>query len=184
MPVVMRATIMLLILVGLPAAWVYYGPLPPNAQKVADRVIELAQEALGWQTQPQTTEVITAPRYSNNADSAESVTNDMFVDSPVVPASEIAAEKPNPLGNTSLSEQVEPLLVKLRGLGAAQYSLEKWGDAGRMYRFCCAMPLAQSKEVTRQFEAISEDPRTSIQQVLAEVSHWHTARQDQGLLRR
>ena len=31
------------------------------------------------------------------------------------------------------------------------------------------MPLAQSDEVTRQFEAISDDPKNSIEQVVVEV---------------
>ena len=47
MPVVMRATIMLLILVGLPAAWVYYGPLPPNAQRVAGPCYRVGAGGIG-----------------------------------------------------------------------------------------------------------------------------------------
>jgi len=147
MAVIMRAMVMLLVLVGLPAAWVYYGPLPPRAQRVADRVVELAQDALGWE-RPQSAEVrITAPRYH----------------------ADVAAK-------TVAVEQVEPLLGQLRGLGVLEYHLEKWGNAGQMYRFRCAMPLAQSDEVTRQFEAVADNPKASIEQVVREVSHWQTAR--------
>jgi len=178
MPVILRAMVMLLILVGLPAAWVYYGPLPPSAQRVADRVVELAQEALGWESQPESVETITAPRYL-----ADNAAEPFLELSALEPSAEVAAETLKSNGNPRLSEQVEPLLVRLRGLGVSQYSLEKWGDSGQMYRFCCAMPLAQSDEVTRQFEAVTYNPKTSIEQVVVEVSHWQTARQGHQLLR-
>ena len=42
-----RATVMLATLVGLPAAWVYYGPLPHGAQKVVDRFVDVARDTLG-----------------------------------------------------------------------------------------------------------------------------------------
>ena len=35
-------------LVGLPAAWIYYGPLPQGAQRVVDRFVEVARDAIGW----------------------------------------------------------------------------------------------------------------------------------------
>jgi len=159
MAVMMRAMVMLLILVGLPAAWVYYGPLPPRAQRVADRVVELAQDALGWE-QPQSAEAtITAPRYGTEIVEA----------TPLEPTIGTAIENRE-------AEQVEPLLVRLRGLGVLEYHLEKWGNSGQMYRFRCAMPLAQSDEVTRQFEAVTDNPKASIEQVVREVSHWQTAR--------
>ena len=41
---------MLAVLVGLPAAWVYYGPLPPRAQRVVDRFVAAAKEAIGLGT--------------------------------------------------------------------------------------------------------------------------------------
>jgi len=166
MAVKMRAIVMLLVLVGLPAAWVYYGPLPPRVQRVADRVIELAQDALGWEQSQSVEATITAPRY--HAD----ISAEPFLE----PAAGVAIENPNSSVASRLTVQVEPLLAKLRELGVSQYRLEKWGNTGQMYRFCCAMPLAQSDEVTRQFEAVSDSPETSIEQVVGEVSVWQTAR--------
>ncbi len=174
MVVMMRALVMLLILVGLPAAWVYYGPLPPRAQQVADRVVELAQDALGWEhSQSSAEETITAPRYNTN------IGAEPFLER----TAGVAVERLESNGISRGTEQVEPLLERLRGLGVSQYSLEKWGNAGQMYRFCCAMPLAQSDEVTRQFEAVTDNPKGSIEQVVAEVSRWQTARLSQSLLR-
>lgn len=49
MTVFFRASVMLLTLVGLPAAWIYYGPLPTGAQKVVNRFVDVARDALGWQ---------------------------------------------------------------------------------------------------------------------------------------
>ncbi len=78
-----------------------------------------------------------------------------------------------------LAEQVEPLLERLRALGSTEYSLEAWGREGEFFRFRCAMPLAQDKQFTQQFEAVAETPRASIEQVVSEVTRWQTARLDQ-----
>ncbi|HYO24096.1 MAG TPA: hypothetical protein VEQ85_04025 [Lacipirellulaceae bacterium] len=48
MTTMLRAAIMLAALVGLPAAWMYYGPLPPEAQRTVDRFIAATKEAVGW----------------------------------------------------------------------------------------------------------------------------------------
>lgn len=42
-----RAAVMLATLVGLPAAWLYYGPLPPAAQRVVDQATCSIREAIG-----------------------------------------------------------------------------------------------------------------------------------------
>ncbi len=80
---------------------------------------------------------------------------------------------------TGLAEQMEPLLERLRALGSTEYSLEPWGREGEFFRFRCAMPLAQDKQFTQQFEAVAETPRASIEQVVSEVTRWQTARLDQ-----
>ena len=48
MATLFRAAVMLSVLVGLPAAWIYYGPLPTGAQRVVDRFVAIAKEATGW----------------------------------------------------------------------------------------------------------------------------------------
>ena len=48
MATTLRGFVMLAVLVGLPAAWLYFGPLPKNAQRVVDRVVAAAKEAVGW----------------------------------------------------------------------------------------------------------------------------------------
>ncbi len=157
MAVLIRAVLMLLVLVGLPAAWVYYGPLPSNAQRLVDRVVEVAKSAMGVAPQTQLAEGgISAPRYDYAA----------------------AAPPASPT-----SPQVEPLLERLRQLGVAEYTLEKWGSADQLYRFRCKMPLvAQNEEITRQFEAVADDPFASIEQVVGEVASWQTARLGQQQL--
>ena len=77
---------------------------------------------------------------------------------------------------TGLAEQMEPLLERLRALGSTEYSLEPWGREGEFFRFRCAMPLAQDKQFTQQFEAVAKTPRASIEQVVSEVTRWQTAR--------
>jgi hypothetical protein len=160
-----RAAVMLAVLVGLPAAWIYYGPLPPGAQRVVDRAIEIVKDATGWQ---QPVEDLgggkAAPRFSS-----------------VEPAPVFSAEPPRSLPSasttvpTGLAEQLEPLLARLRAWGPTEYALEPWGRQGELFRFRCAMPLAGDHEVTRQFEAVATTPAASIARVVAEVADWRSA---------
>ncbi len=161
MAVFLRAIVMLLVLVGLPAAWVYYGPLPPQAQGIVDRVVEVAKSSIGWEpSTPPETSPISAPHF----------------DPAVTPAVAIKpVEVPQPVAPT-LEAKLSPLLQQLRELGATEYALEKWGNEGQLYRFRCAMPLKQSDQLTQHFEATQAQAAESIQQVLAEVSAWQTAR--------
>lgn len=166
MLVFFRALVMLAVLVGLPAAWIYYGPLPPGAQRVVDRVVELVKDATGWQ-QLSESEIDTkaAPRFSTSEPAPA-----FAVEPASAPATTPTAM---PVG---LAEQVEPLLERLRALGPTEYALEPWGRQGEFFRFRCAMPLAPGHEVTRQFEAVAATPLASIEQVVSEVTDWRTAR--------
>jgi len=162
MTVFLRAVVMIVVLVGLPAAWVYYGPLPQGAQRVVDRVVSVAKSAIGWEQQAEVVDDLkSAPRFDVAS-----------APPPLTPIED------NPAVDTTraLSQQAEPLLAQLRTLGAAEYTLEKWGNNGQLYRFCCAMPLAQNDEYTRQFEAVADDPLASIEQVVGEVASWQIAR--------
>lgn len=163
MLVFFRAVVMLAVLVGLPAAWIYYGPLPPGAQKVVDRVVDVVKSATGWQRPSEDPlESKAAPRFS----AAEPP-----------PAFAAPSVQPPPAAMPAgLAEHVEPMLERLRALGPTEYSLEPWGRQGEFFRFRCAMPLTPDHEVTRQFEAVAETPLASIEQVVGEVTHWQTAR--------
>lgn len=63
-----RAAVMLTVLVGLPSAWVYYGPLPPEAMGVIQRTVASAKKSIGWEDRVQSTSWMadspkTAPRF-------------------------------------------------------------------------------------------------------------------------
>jgi len=165
MRVFFRAALMLSVLVGLPAAWVYYGPLPAGGQKVVNRVVRVVQEAFSRESQPPPSSAIdTAPRYNAPAPAQ---------------ATSVALQQPiiqKPIIQKIDAQQVEPLLAQLRGHGVAEYQLDRWGSEGRLYRFQCQMPLAGSDDHTRQFEAVAEDPIASVRQVVEEVGSWQLAR--------
>ncbi len=170
MVVFLRAVVMLAVLVGLPAAWVYYGPLPPGAQPAVDRVVEVVRNATGWQQPTSETSIQkAAPRYDVAAREAPRFP------SPVASLPATAPQAPPMSALTGLAEQVKPLLEQLRALGSTEYSLEPWGQEGEFFRFRCAMPLvAQDRQFTQQFEAVAETPRASIEQVVSEVTRWKT----------
>jgi len=183
-----RAGVMLSVLVGLPAAWVYYGPLPPNAQRVVDRIVDAAKEAAGWEEPaPNRGEALAAeaPGFVIGGEMAD--TDSTSLAAAAAPANPIVP-LPAP-GNNAASagwaarQGIEPLLERLRQLGAATYALEPWGAEKKMFRFRCEMPLAESDTMTQQFEAIAADPAASVQQVVAEVSSWQVARAGSAVLR-
>jgi hypothetical protein len=68
MATLFRAVVMLVVLVGLPSAWVYYGPLPPSAMGVIERTVATAKQQFGWDTPATATTWLkeppmTAPRF-------------------------------------------------------------------------------------------------------------------------
>jgi hypothetical protein len=74
-----------------------------------------------------------------------------------------------------MNSEIQPHLALLKKLGAANYSLERWGEG---YRFKCAIPLGENVDFTRHFEAIDADPLASVRQVVGEVTSWQNARHD------
>ncbi len=161
MATTIRAAIMLAVLMGLPAAWVYYGPLPDRAQMAVDRFVGVAKEAVGWlKHDPAPTAQVAASGAPEFADP-------------------LTAEAAIP----TLAQRLEPRLARLRTLGVEEYVLEPWGAGNRLYRFRCEMPLAAGGQATEQFEAVAADPQASIEQVVADVSSWQTARAGGTILR-
>jgi hypothetical protein len=179
-----RALVMLAALVGLPAAWIYYGPLPPDAQRVVDRLVGVAKEAIGRDTtstasagpgRAQSMNDAAAPAWDAAASGGTSARLELPAAAPVEAAPLAATKAP------TLAERVEPLLAKLRQFGVVAYDLEPWGTGGKLYRFHCEMPLAESAQLTQQFEAFAEDPQATVEQVVAQVAQWQTANQRAGL---
>lgn len=186
MAVFFRALVMLVTLVGLPAAWIYYGPLPAGPQKVVDRFVEVAKDALGWKSSQTVNSMHkfekTPPRYEEvlpTPEENQAVSRAVYQGQPapvkLVSASE---EIPSKLSaNEDLKLQIEPHLNVLRQMGVANYSLEEWGNG---YRFKCAVSLGSNLDFTRHFEAVDADPLATVRQVVGEVTAWQNARHDGG----
>jgi hypothetical protein len=164
MQTMLRAAIMLAVLVGLPAAWIYYGPLPPQAQAAVDRMVAAAKDAVEWDRWMTKSDARVAP---------PAVLVPLHTVSAVAPPAQPAAV-PDPA--SSLAERVEPLLVQLRGWGAAEYQLEPWGVGGRHYRFWCTMPIAESSAATQLFEAVAAEPQAAVERVAADVAAWQASK--------
>jgi hypothetical protein len=208
MATLFRAAVMLSVLVGLPGAWIYYGPLPTGAQRVVDRFVAIAKEAGGWkkaEAKPQPTWDFTksAPIAGENLaggagggdalarDAEAAIVHDLTAKMPddreYTPAPPLQIGDALPQAETvlaktpsTLAERVEPLLTQLRQFGVAEYALERWGGDGKLYRFHCEMPIGGSS-LTQQFEAVAANPEASVEQVVTEVSRWRLARQAGGM---
>jgi len=151
----LRAVIMLVILIGAPIAWIYLGPLPVEAQQVVGRLIATVKIRLGLASvevsgQPKKA----APRF----------------DSRIREQNNCVVARTNTAG---LMADVKAQLEQLQSMGATEYTLEPWGKGGILYRFCCIMPIGPADDLTTQFEAVDEDPRATVTQVLQEVVSWY-----------
>lgn len=196
MTVFVRAGVMLLTLVGLPAAWIYYGPLPTGAQKVVNRFVDVAREALGWQ-QPMPArqawdQAKVAPRFSDVSPVREQSVDTVQYqyDSPKTkpsrppssPISLVSATIPAPEikmpTSDDLASQLEPHFSLLRKLGAADYALAHWGTEGNLYRFHCSIPFGNEGLMSREFDAIDADPIAAVRQVVGEVTSWQNVQLD------
>ncbi len=205
MATLFRAVVMLLVLVGLPSAWVYYGPLPPSAMGVIERTVATAKQSLGWEeSAPATVWALetpkTAPRFDASlAQATQTLQQQTAVEQaaqPLPPATHpvtrdaqfslASATVPAPVSTTvsttkpavdaELARKLEPHLTLLRSLDAAEYTLENWGGQGQLYRFRCAVALDGNDDHTRQFEAVHADPLRAVHEVVGEVTSWQNAR--------
>ena len=192
MATLFRAAVMLSVLVGLPGAWIYYGPLPTGAQRVVDRFVAIAKEATGWkeaEAKPQPTWDFTksAPITLEGAVGTERTGG---MNPPALmaeaPQLQIGGALPLPeeaspeLPPSTLKERLKPLLQQLEQYGVAGYELHRWGSDGKLFRFQCEMPIAGGS-LTQQFEAVTANPEASVKQVIAEISEWRLARQAGGM---
>ncbi len=180
MAALFRATVMLLVLVGLPAAWIYYGPLPPEAMGVIQRTVATAKQSLGWEDRTPgeswANRSIAAPKFE--ASSTVPPLQPIRQDSHFSLASATVALPPTTASvDDELAQQLEPHLSLLRSLDASEYTLENWGGSGQLYRFRCEITLGENDDFTRQFEAIDADPLRAVHQVVGEVTSWQNARQ-------
>ena len=195
MTALFRATVMLVTLVGLPAAWIYYGPLPTGAQKVVDRFVDVAREAMGWQHQLPVKQAWdqdkAAPRFEEapfRQQSDESVRGQQEtpqVNVSVPPSSPISLvsatlpiTRPKMAATDDLAGQLEPHFSLLRKLGAADYALAHWGSEGNLYRFHCSIPFGSEGLMSREFDAIEADPVAAVRQVVGEVTSWQNVQLD------
>lgn len=177
MAVLLRAVVMIVALVGLPAAWVYYGPLPPGPQRIVDRALEVARTSLGWDEPdapgraPAAT--LPSPVAATLGPSLVAATPVRY-DTQVTPAISTALTTRD---QQALTAEMEPHLSLLRALGAAEYTLEHWGADSQLYRFRCAIALGAGDDVTRQFEAVAADPAAAVREVVGEATSWQNARE-------
>jgi hypothetical protein len=169
MVICFRALVMLVVLVGLPSAWVYYGPLPAGAQRVASRIVELGQEALTGSHR--TEEKYGELPVQSFAISAEPVRFD-----PETQRATFQAEHKTAQREPIVEHELEPHLSVLRKMGASEYTLEDWGQGGQLVRFRCSVSMGGGNDFTRQFEAVAGDSLAAVRQVVGEVSAWQNAR--------
>ncbi len=163
MATAVRAAIMLVVLIGGPCAWMYYGPLPDGAHRIVDRFVDAAKKALNRNPRVGDAPLAAAAIKSAHDEAAAIGTAPSFDPGRT---STVSAAMP-------FEQRVGPLLAELKRLGVVAYDLEPWGEGGRMFRFRCEMPLLPGGRAIEQFEAVAADPQQSIELVAGQVVARH-----------
>ncbi|MCA9259628.1 MAG: hypothetical protein KDA61_10535 [Planctomycetales bacterium] len=155
-----KAAVMLATLVGIPATWIYLGPLPESGQRFVDRLVHQMRASFSGQETVAESAPAWIPAVPKVAD--------------LPGASSSLSEGESPLDDAQ--QNVETYLAALRRMGALEYRLTRWGSSGRFYRFVCWVPLDSSEEHVQQFESIAEDPSSCVEEVLAQATACHAER--------
>jgi hypothetical protein len=68
--------------------------------------------------------------------------------------------------------ELTAMQLRLRTLGATQYTLEKWGEGSPLFRFQCDVAIAENPDHCRHFEATERSPQHAMTAVLQQVESW------------
>jgi hypothetical protein len=77
-----------------------------------------------------------------------------------------------PIDRPAQDGGLQKTLERLASLGVADQELGPWGNEGRLCRFSCSAPFANSASFTRHFEAVAATPQAAVEQVAAEIDAW------------
>jgi hypothetical protein len=191
--------------------WQLYGPSTEQVKTFAARASEMAQAA--WNhyhakdknadAQPPAEQRSAAPAFTQTiqppaadiavaapplAKQLSALSPPVVVPSTSAPAAQAPpitplAEAAPPAAAMTSDERVQALLSRLEQLGGADPKVAPWGSSGHLFRCCCQAPLGNSPTVTQHFESVAAEPALAVEQVVAQVEAWRTARQNNGLLR-
>ena len=205
-----RAAVMIATGILVVKGWQLYGPSAEQMKSFAGRAIELAHESWNGSDQAESNGSLAADPQGLAASFAPAADRPAFASgtadaphadlgaapafaAPVAPAvfaDSTAAEEPALAASDKMaaSEGIEgdrmaALLAHLEQLGGVEPQLVAWGSSGRLYRFSCRAALADSPSFSRHFESVAAEPLVAVEEVVAQVEGWRTARRDEGLLR-
>ncbi|HVT30857.1 MAG TPA: hypothetical protein VHE81_22820 [Lacipirellulaceae bacterium] len=108
-------------------------------------------------------------------------------DAGITPAASTTANQATPAPPAAAQQSAEPadrvpaLLSRLQQLGAADPKVAPWGSSGHLFRCSCGAVLADSHAFTQHFEAVAAEPAAAVEQVVAKIEAWKTARNDASL---
>jgi hypothetical protein len=207
-----RAIVMIAVGAAVFKGWQLYGPSTEQVKTFAARAAEMAQSAWNnyhAKDKNADPELVTKQRSAAPAfaQTIQPPAADLAVTAPplaaqrpassppvVVPSTSSApaaqappitplAEAAPPAAATTGDDRVQALLSRLEQLGGSDPKVGPWGSSGHLFRCCCQAPLGNSPTVTQHFESVAAEPALAVEQVVAQVEAWRTARQNNGLLR-
>jgi hypothetical protein len=207
-----RAIVMVAVGAAVFKGWQLYGPSSEQVKTFAVRATEMVQSAwkdhqrkdkkaddqspaaprsvapaFAQAMQPPAADVsvtapplaVQTPPLSQSAGVVPSIAGPQAPAPPITPVTETAP----PVAASAADDRVHALLSRLQQLGGADPTVAPWGSSGHLFRCCCQAPLASSPTVTQHFESVAAEPALAVEQVVAQVEAWQTARRNDGLLR-
>jgi len=206
MTTLFRAVVMIAVGAAAFKGWQLYGPPAEKVKSAAGRAMDFAQAAWNnFQGKDHEASPSTNPR---GAAPAVAITQQPIGEIAIVPpalstqaltpspstgaipstAAPAAQAAITPLAPTSTAadtkdDRVHALMSRLEQLGGTDPKVAPWGSSGRLFRCSCRAPLTNSAAVTQHFEAVAAEPAIAVEQVVAKVEAWRTARRSDTLLR-
>jgi hypothetical protein len=204
-----RAIVMLAVGVIVVKGWQLYGPSADQVKSAAMSAMDMAETAWkNWQkpgeaSRPATDAQESAPPFAK-ATQQPAATASLAPSAPLlsqapssvvpanaVPAASIPASQPTIVppteqvsqASTATDDRMPALLSRLEQLGATDPKVAPWGSSGHLYRCSCGAALANSPAFTQHFESVATEPALAVEQVVAKVETWRTARRDDAALR-
>lgn len=175
--------------------WHLYAPPSPQFELVSRRAREIALTAWDRWQRPDSKVVAAEEATPRSEPPAFQVPLDAFPVPPPTPSTwgtatassgttvqpaawpapvEVDMTASPPPANT---DRLAELLGQLEQLGGRDTKLTPWGTAGQVYRFCCRASWTESPQITRHFESVATDPLAAVEDVVAQVKSWRSARQ-------
>jgi hypothetical protein len=192
MTTMFRAIVMIAAGFVVVKGWQHYGPSTEQMKSLAGAALEKAQAAMDDSESPSgapANDPRAVPQMSLTPPPAGTVVPSLAPEAPkLVPIDDPGQAAVNPTETASAAapsvateaapvDPVQPLLTRLQDLGGIDAQVSEWGASGEFFRCSCRAKLEDTSALARHFEAVANEPKLAVEEVVAKVAAWRSAEQ-------